>query len=177
MNSYEATKIWTEERVTIAATVLQVCSLAQNTWDRVLEDRRGCSRVAVCDDLTSDVSRTRSQGWLFDAVIRAVQSFSSGLRKCSQHARTVGRSSDSMIRAEMRLRKWKYERRYGRVEMCGSVSVGRETCESRYAEHRLACHSRSLEADFTATFASPCNFAKPFSTSPEPSVFVVLLDL
>jgi hypothetical protein len=75
MNSYEATKIWTEERVTIAATVLQVCSLAQNTWDRVLEDCRGCSRVAVCDDLTSDVSRTRSQGWLFDAVIRAVQSF------------------------------------------------------------------------------------------------------
>ena len=27
------------------------------------------------------------------------------------------------------------------------------------------------------SFASPCNFAKPFSTSPEPSVFVVLLDL
>lgn len=38
------------------------------------------------------------------------------------------------------------------MEMCGSVSVGRETYESRYAEHRLACHSRSLEADFTATF-------------------------
>jgi hypothetical protein len=43
------------------------------------------------------------------------------------------------------------EVQYGRVEMCGSVSVGRETCESRYAEHRLACHSRSLEADSTAT--------------------------
>jgi hypothetical protein len=68
MDRYEATKIWSEERVTIAATVLQVCSFAQNTWNGVLEDRRGCSRVAICDDLTSDVSRTRFQGWLLDAV-------------------------------------------------------------------------------------------------------------